>query len=640
MSAGTKPFTFFRKSKSESNIPQPKQDDKATELQLLFNTSRSLTDSTDSLTNFVINAIENVENVSQSIHQIVNSATLQSSEAEKSLIDSGDLGDILDESHSRIKQMETLVSDTLQASNAGQKTIQKLTEEADKNASIAIKLNTTMQDLNQKSVDISNALELIFAVSKNIQLLALNASIEAAHAGEHGKGFAVVAKEVRRLAEESAANGKQIDKLLNYIQQQIKGCSEIVKETRISSGIVSQIVSETQENFENINKGLTTVTEYSVSVNELLVKANEGKENLIQNIHRVSSLAQESSASAYELAHLSENQASSVLSVAGASQDLQNVSSDIKATLLKWIDNPSIKKERTQQIRIGFMHNLSHSPALLAIHNQLFEQQFDGKFEIRTFTAGPALVNALINNQIDVGYTGPGPVYEAHTKKHKIQIIAGVSQGGVSLVVKHASKIKNIEQLQGKTIAIPQYGNGQHILLRQLLRRYHLKDIFRGGHIRIIQAKSSDLIHLFNKNLIDAALVPEPWVTALENSQAAEVLVDWRDIYSNGGYPNTVIAVNEDFSKNHPLLIEKFLKSHHDSLLSLQEGQPQTYEIISRELEKLTGQSLSVASIEKAFARILWNPKVDRASLQSFAQLSKQEGFLTEEIDFDSLLIN
>ncbi|MNH91114.1 Methyl-accepting chemotaxis protein McpA [compost metagenome] len=634
-----KSLQWIQTIKDQRQLSQAPVPTNVDELNKLLLSSRSLSSSIDSLTLFVKNTIENMETVSQSIHGIVTSATQQSAEAEKSLQDSEKLGEVLQASVVQIRRMEQVVSDTLQASQSGQATVKLLSEESVKNSEISNKLQQTMNDLEHKSDEISKALNLIFNVSNNIQLLALNASIEAAHAGEHGRGFAVVAQEVRRLAQESATNGQQIRGLLQTIQNQIQDCSSIVKVSSSSSHNVSQVVEQTQQQFEAINHNLSAVTEYTGQVSELLNSANQGKELLIQNIHHVASLAQESLSAAYEVAYLSESQASSVLSVAGASQDLQQASNDIKISVTDMIpEQTKVAAAPTLHTRIGFMANLTHAPALLATRNQLFAQHLAGQYETRTFSAGPSLVNALLNNQIDIGYTGPSPVFEAFVKQPNIRIIAGASQGGAALLVGTHSKVKEVHQLQGKVIAIPQYGNGQHILLRHLLRRYGLKDVFRGGNIRIIQVKPSALFDLFNRNEIDAALVPEPWVSILESKGAATVLSDWRDLFNNGLYPNTIVAVRHDYYKEHPEQVQQFLQAHHEALRIIHAGQPQTYEIISQELQSHTGQALSSQSIQQALTRIIWNPDADLASLQQFAALIKQEGFLSKTIDFDLLL--
>ena len=74
------------------------------------------------------------------------------------------------------------------------------------------------QLMNTRSNEVGQIIEIITAISDQINLLALNAAIEAARAGEAGKGFSVVADEVRKLAEQSASSAHQISTLVREIQ--------------------------------------------------------------------------------------------------------------------------------------------------------------------------------------------------------------------------------------------------------------------------------------------------------------------------------------------------------------------------------------------------------------------------------------
>lgn len=152
------------------------------------------------------------------------------------------------------RQTEQNSEKTLELSKKGNEAMNNTTEAINKVSSTVLETAEKIKNLKDKSTEISGSAGLIAEVADQTNLLALNAAIEAARAGEHGRGFAVVADEVRKLAERTGDTTAQITNMITEIQKEIEVTVAAMEQTLPQvekglelAGITSEILNEIQK---------------------------------------------------------------------------------------------------------------------------------------------------------------------------------------------------------------------------------------------------------------------------------------------------------------------------------------------------------------------------------------------------------
>ena len=184
--------------------------------------------------------------------------------------------------------------------------------------------------LNERSKEIGEIVEVITNIASQTNLLALNAAIEAARAGEHGRGFAVVADEVRKLAEGSASAAKEITKMIQEIQQDTISTAENMEKGMEEVNLGTRLTQEAGAAFEDIVRVIKIVNEQINGIdNEIkdVVEQIKTVENLSGNI---AVIAKQSSAGSQEVAAAVEEQTASLQEIVSSASVLSQMAEDLK----------------------------------------------------------------------------------------------------------------------------------------------------------------------------------------------------------------------------------------------------------------------------------------------------------------------
>lgn len=287
----------------------------------------------------------------------------------------------------------------------------------------------------------------------------------------------------------------------------------------------------------------------------------------------------------------------------------------------------TLQPKTEEVIRVGHLKDDHHSALFIAQAKEMYEKE-GLKVETIEFNAGPDLVKAAATGQIDIGFCGTPPAVTGIAKGVPIKIVAAVNQEGSGIVVREDAGIQKIEDLKGKTIAIPMKGSIQDVLLHMTLKEHGINP----EEVNIIEMQVPLMPKALEAGKIDGFIAWEPYVSMAEQKGYGHAIAYSRDIWKD--HPCCVVIATDQFIKEHPDQLRKFLKVHVEATEYLNTHKNESASIVAEALgtdpavEKRAFQNMK-------FIAVPTSSFID--NVMKFVGIEKQLGYIKKDLKKDDI---
>ncbi len=264
-----------------------------------------------------------VQNVERAVSEIAAGATSQATETQKANEDILLMGNMVEETSSQVTSLNSTADSIKASSDTATQTLEQL-DNINQRAinSINIIYEQTLTT-NDSALKIKQATSLISSIAEETNLLSLNASIEAARAGDAGRGFAVVASQIQKLAEQSNVSAQQIDQIIFTLLEDSQKAVHTMKEVKEIITQQSENVSKTGAVFSEVKNGISDSIQGVGEIASHTNRLNSARSNIVDVVQNLTSIAEQNAAS-------TEETSAAVMEVADVMQEISNHASKLQ----------------------------------------------------------------------------------------------------------------------------------------------------------------------------------------------------------------------------------------------------------------------------------------------------------------------
>jgi len=302
-----------------------------------------------------------ITQMSAAMRQIAENVEVLSSAAEDTAASATEINASVKAVESHAKESAVLAeAAAADAEQLGMRSIEKTLDGMNRIEATARRTAEAVNRLGERAENIGTILTVIEDITDQTSLLALNAAILAAQAGEHGKGFAVVAAEIRELANRTAASTKQIAGLIGSVQEETRGAVDAMQDEVVLVGEGVRLAGETREALEKIRGRADLSRDMSRSINKAATEQARGIRQVSAAVdkindmtHQIARAAVEQRAGSEQITRAAERMRELTRLVTGSTEEQVRGSKDIIQAVENMNAKIGIVNRATGEVQAG-----------------------------------------------------------------------------------------------------------------------------------------------------------------------------------------------------------------------------------------------------------------------------------------------
>ena len=316
-----------------SRALQKVQTEVSSMMKQIIEASQQVASSCQQLTDSSEQSAEVSGTVANSIVNVAGSCSEQFTEVENASSNIESLSQSMERFKKTIEHAGQVVSEAKGQADSGEKEVTGAVKQMELIEQSVSQSAQVIEELGKESDKIGTIVDAISQIAEQTNLLALNAAIEAARAGEHGRGFAVVADEVRKLAEQSSSSAGEISSLIGSIQEKARNAVSVMQDgvSQVQNGVGA--VNGAGNSFKDIAGMVEQVVDETTEMERTVASLAKNTSTIADAINKISEMSRNVASEAESVSAATEEQTATMNEIAGASRRLTEMAESMESSV-------------------------------------------------------------------------------------------------------------------------------------------------------------------------------------------------------------------------------------------------------------------------------------------------------------------